>query len=49
MPPLISTIGGHQGASRLLTWLVFEYKFELSRLTRVTYVTGERRPRPNGF
>jgi len=40
MPPLICTIGGHHGASRLLTWLVFEYKFELSRLTDEANVTG---------
>src|SRR6266568_5155254 len=30
IPPLISTIGGHQGTSWLLTRLVFEFLFYLS-------------------
>ncbi len=39
IPPLISTIGGHQGASRRLIRLVFEFQFYLSRLS-----CGEARP-----
>jgi hypothetical protein len=43
IPPLICTIGGHQGASRLLTWLVFESTFELSSLETAPAASCRRR------